>query len=138
MRELAHLDWPFFEERHGILAAELDGWAREHVAHIHGPDVDAACRELVARLGQRGWLRYAVAGSYGEQDVIDTRAICLTRETLAYHNGLADFAFAMQGLGSGAISLQGTPQQKERYLSRVASGEAIAAFALSEPDAGSD
>ncbi|NNU42790.1 acyl-CoA dehydrogenase family protein [Ramlibacter montanisoli] len=138
MRELAHLDWPFLEERHGILAAELDRWARQHVAHIHGPDVDAACRTLVRELGAAGWLRHAVGGAYGEQDVIDTRAICLARETLAYHNGLADFAFAMQGLGSGAISLQGTDAQKERYLPRVAKGEAIAAFALSEPDAGSD
>lgn len=138
MRELAHLDWPFLEERHGIFAAELDTWAREHVAHVHGPDVDSACRTLVRTLGQGGWLRHAVGGAYGEQEVIDTRAICLARETLAYHNGLADFAFAMQGLGSGAISLQGTPQQKERYLPRVARGEAIAAFALSEPDAGSD
>jgi alkylation response protein AidB-like acyl-CoA dehydrogenase len=138
MREQDHLDWPFFEERHGILAAELDNWARQHVAHLHGPDVDAACRALVRELGDGGWLRHAVSGDYGDQDVIDTRAICLIRETLAYHNGLADFAFAMQGLGSGAISLQGTPAQKQRYLSRVAAGEAIAAFALSEPDAGSD
>jgi acyl-CoA dehydrogenase len=138
MREQPHLDWPFFEERHGILASELDQWAREHVAHLHGPDVDAACRALVRALGGGGWLRHAVGGDYGEQDVIDTRAICLIRETLAYHNGLADFAFAMQGLGSGAISLQGTPEQKQRYLSRVAQGQAIAAFALSEPDAGSD
>jgi acyl-CoA dehydrogenase len=138
MRELTHLDWPFFEERHGILTMELDGWAREHVAHLHGPDVDTACRSLVRELGAGGWLRHAVGGDHGEQSVMDTRAICLMRETLAYHNGLADFSFAMQGLGSGAISLQGTPQQKERYLGRVASGAAIAAFALSEPDAGSD
>lgn len=138
MRQQDHLDWPFFEERHGILASELDAWAREHVVHLHGPDVDAACRALVRELGQAGWLRHAVGGDHGEQDVIDTRAICLIRETLAYHNGLADFAFAMQGLGSGAISLQGTAEQKEKYLGRVARGEAIAAFALSEPDAGSD
>jgi acyl-CoA dehydrogenase len=138
MRELAHLDWPFLEERHGIFAAELDRWARQHVAHVHGPDVDTACRTLVRELGAAGWLRHAVGGPYGEQEVIDTRAICLARETLAYHNGLADFAFAMQGLGSGAISLQGTEAQQERYLPRVAQGEAIAAFALSEPDAGSD
>lgn len=138
MRSLPHLDWPFLEERHGVFAAELDAWARQHVAGVHGPDVDAACRTLVRELGAGGWLRHAVGGPYGEQEVIDTRAICLARETLAYHNGLADFAFAMQGLGSGAISLQGTPQQKEKYLGRVAKGEAIAAFALSEPEAGSD
>jgi acyl-CoA dehydrogenase len=132
MSDRAYLDWPFFEDRHRALARELDAWAGEHVAHLHGPDVDAACRELVRKLGAGGWLQHAVG------DRIDTRAICILRETLGRHNGLADFAFAMQGLGSGAISLQGTPAQKERYLSRVARGEAIAAFALSEPDAGSD
>ena len=84
------------------------------------------------KLGAAGWLQHAVG------DRIDTRAICILRETLGRHNGLADFAFAMQGLGSGAISLQGTPAQKEKYLPRVARGEAISAFALSEPDAGSD
>ncbi|HZY16442.1 MAG TPA: acyl-CoA dehydrogenase family protein [Ramlibacter sp.] len=135
----SYLDWPFFEPRHRALANALDPWAVANVAHLHGPDVDASCRALVRTLGQGGWLRHAVgARPHGDADVIDTRAICLIRETLARHNGLADFAFAMQGLGSGAISLQGTPEQKERYLGRVARGEAIAAFALSEPDAGSD
>jgi acyl-CoA dehydrogenase len=102
--------------------------------------VDAQCRALVAALGADGWLRHAVAGTAhgGAADVIDTRAICLIRETLARHSGLADFAFAMQGLGSGAISLHGTPEQRQRYLPRVALGQAISAFALSEPDAGSD
>ncbi|MDB5900753.1 MAG: Butyryl-CoA dehydrogenase (Short-chain-acyl-CoA dehydrogenase)-like protein [Ramlibacter sp.] len=139
MSDTAYLDWPFFEERHRRLAEELEPWAARNVAHVHGADVDASCRQLVRALGEADWLRYAVgARPYGHHDVIDTRAVCLIRETLARHNGLADFAFAMQGLGSGAISLQGTPAQKERYLSRVASGEAIAAFALSEPDAGSD
>jgi acyl-CoA dehydrogenase len=139
MSDTAYLDWPFFEERHRRLAEELEPWAAVNVAHVHGADVDASCRQLVRALGEADWLRYAVgARPYGHHDVIDTRAVCLIRETLARHNGLADFAFAMQGLGSGAISLQGTPAQQERYLSRVASGEAIAAFALSEPDAGSD
>jgi len=132
MSDRAYLDWPFFEDRHRALARELDAWAGEHVAHLHGPDVDAACRELVRKLGAAGWLQHAVG------DRIDTRAICILRETLGRHNGLADFAFAMQGLGSGAISLQGTPAQKEKYLTKVARGEAIAAFALSEPEAGSD
>src|SRR3954469_20674322 len=132
MSDTAYLDWPFFEDRHRALARELDPWAAEHVAHIHGPDVDAACRQLVRTLGQGGWLQHAVG------DRIDTRAICIVRETLGRHNGLADFAFAMQGLGSGAISLQGTPAQKEKYLAKVARGEAISAFALSEPEAGSD
>jgi acyl-CoA dehydrogenase len=139
MADTTYLDWPFFEPRHRDLARELDAWAAAHVAHLHGPDVDEACRTLVRSLGAAGWLRHAVGHrQFGAGETIDTRAICLIRETLARHNGLADFAFAMQGLGSGAISLQGTPAQKEKYLSRVAAGEAIAAFALSEPGAGSD
>jgi acyl-CoA dehydrogenase len=134
-----HLDWPFFEDRHRALASELHAWAEAHLHHGEG-DVDAQCRALVAELGRAGWLRHAVAGTAhgGAADVIDTRSICLLRETLAWHHGLADFAFAMQGLGSGAISLHGTPAQRERYLPRVARGEAIAAFAMSEPEAGSD
>jgi len=140
MSDFGFLDWPFFEERHRALARELDAWAREHLAHAHGPDADAICRSLVLALGAGGWLRHAVGGTAygGAADAIDTRAICLIRETLARHAGLADFAFAMQGLGSGAISLAGTLPQKQRYLPRVARGEAIMAFALSEPEAGSD
>lgn len=133
---LKHLDWPFFEPRHRELAAALDAWCATHLDTAHGEDVDAECRSLVKALGQGGWLQHAVAAGAGQ--AIDTRAICLLRETLARYNGLADFAFAMQGLGSGAISLQGTPAQRERYLPRVARGEALAAFALSEPEAGSD
>nr|WP_236600054.1 acyl-CoA dehydrogenase family protein [Ramlibacter alkalitolerans] len=125
------MQWPFLEERHRAFADELEDWSATHVAGVHGPDVDADCRRLVRLLGEAGWLRHAVG-------TIDTRAVCLARQVLAYHNGLADFAFAMQGLGSGAISLQGTTAQKDRYLARVECGEAIAAFALSEPDAGSD
>ena len=140
MSDKRYLEWPFLEERHRTLERELDAWAAEHVADHHGTDVDASCRALVRALGQGGWLRHAVAGQVhgGASDVLDTRALCIIRETLARHNGLADFAFAMQGLGSGAISLDGTAEQKQRYLSRVARGEAISAFALSEPDAGSD
>jgi acyl-CoA dehydrogenase len=138
MSDKEYLDWPFFEARHRQLANGLDEWATRHVPHDHGTDVDTECRALVRSLGQAGWLRHAVGGKHGAAEAIDTRAICLIRETLARHSGLADFAFAMQGLGSGAISLQGTPDQKERYLPRVAAGEAIAAFALSEPGAGSD
>ena len=130
-----YLDWPFFEERHGALARELDAWAADNLIDAHGSDVDATCRALVARLGRDGWLRHAVGSG---KEAIDTRAICLIRETLARHAGLADFAFAMQGLGSGAISLFGTDEQKQRWLPRVADGGAIAAFALSEPEAGSD
>ncbi|NYE23051.1 acyl-CoA dehydrogenase family protein [Pigmentiphaga litoralis] len=140
MADTTYLDWPFFEDRHRALATQLDAWATEHIAEVHGRDVDAACRALVRQLGDAGWLGHAIGGTAhgGHQDVIDTRAICLIRETLARHAGLADFAFAMQGLGSGAISLFGTDAQKAEWLTRVASGDAIAAFALSEPDAGSD
>ena len=132
-----HLDWPFFEPRHRALAGDLDAWAAHHVRDVHGHDVDADCRALVRALGAAGWLTHAVGGrAYGgAADAIDTRAICILRETLARHNGLADFAFAMQGLGSGAISLAGTEAQKQAWLPRVARGEAISAFALSEPDA---
>jgi acyl-CoA dehydrogenase len=139
MSDIRYLDWPFLSPWHRDLAFQLDAWAAKNVPHNHGADLDAECRSLVRTLGGAGWLKHAVGGKpYGNSDVIDTRAICLIRETLARHSGLADFAFAMQGLGSGAISLQGTPAQKERYLSRVARGEAISAFALSEPEAGSD
>jgi len=129
---LAHLHWPFFEPRHREFAAALDAWAADHVRDRHGDDVDATCRALVRELGAAGWLQHAV----GER--LDTRLLCLTREVLARHEGLADFAFAMQGLGSGALSLAGTPAQRERWLPAVARGECITAFALSEPDAGSD
>ena len=140
MSDTRYLDWPFFEPRHVQLQRELDAWAHEHIAQGAHGDVDAECRALVAALGAGGWLRHAVAGTAhgGAADTIDTRALCLLRETLARHSGLADFAFAMQGLGSGAISLHGTPAQQQRYLSKVARGTAIAAFALSEPEAGSD
>ncbi len=136
-----HLAWPFFEDRHRELAAHLGAWSAQHLAHAgHEADVDAQCRAFVRELGEAGWLRHAVAGTAygGATETIDTRAICLLRETLAWHHGLADFAFAMQGLGSGAISLAGTHAQRQRWLPRVAEGSALAAFALSEPDAGSD
>ena len=136
----SHLAWPFFEARHRGFAAELGAWADAHLAHDHGPDVDAECKSLVRALGGAGWLAHAVAGSAwgGAAETIDTRSICLARETLARRSGLADFSFAMQGLGSGAISLAGTEAQKRQWLPKVAAGDAIAAFALSEPEAGSD
>ncbi|WP_434064042.1 acyl-CoA dehydrogenase family protein [Roseateles aquae] len=137
---LKHLEWPFFGDPHRQLATELDAWCAQYLHAGHGADIDAECRSLVKALGEAGWLKHAIAGVAlgGAADTIDTRAICLLRETLARYNGLADFAFAMQGLGSGAISLAGTAAQRERYLPRVARGEALAAFALSEPEAGSD
>ena len=135
-----YLEWPFFEPRHGTLARGMDAWAAEHVDTAHPSDVDAACRALVRRLGEAGWLSHTVGGTRygGASDAIDIRAVCIIRETLARHSGLADFAFGMQGLGSGAITLFGTEAQKQAYLPRVATGGAIAAFALSEADAGSD
>jgi alkylation response protein AidB-like acyl-CoA dehydrogenase len=138
-----YLDWPFLEPHHRELALALERWAAENfedAPHARGRATDDACRALVKRLGSGGWLRHAVGGSAygGIAENVDTRSICLIREILARHSGLADFAFAMQGLGSGAITLHGSEAQKRRYLGRVAEGSAIAAFALSEPDAGSD
>ncbi len=140
MADTAYLDWPFLDDHHRTLARELEAWATAHISQEHPHDVDAACTALVRQLGSAGWLRPAVGGTAygGAGDQIDTRGICLIRETLARHSGLADFAFAMQGLGSGAISLAGSEDQKARYLPRVAAGNAVAAFALSEPQAGSD
>jgi acyl-CoA dehydrogenase len=140
MSDTTYLDWPFFDDRHRALARDLDAWAAERLgAGREHADVDRACRDLVAALGAAGWLGYCVPQRWGGQlEAIDSRAVCLARETLARRDGLADFAFAMQGLGSGAISLAGSDAVKARYLPRVARGEAIAAFALSEPDAGSD
>lgn len=145
MADTQYLHWPFFAPHHAQFASTLDAWAAQHVdaasaPEANGRNVDDRCRHYVRVLGEGGWLRHAVAGATygGAADVIDTRAVCLARETLARHDALLDFAFAMQGLGSGAISLAGTHEQRAHYLPRVARGEAIAAFALSEPDAGSD
>ncbi|HEX2764629.1 MAG TPA: acyl-CoA dehydrogenase family protein [Allosphingosinicella sp.] len=129
------LDWPFFEAKHRILSAELDTWCAAELGDEEPEDVDQACRSLVRRLGDGGWLRHCVPDENGRLDV---RTLCLIRETLARHSGLADFAFAMQGLGSGTISLFGTDAQKAAYLPSVARGEKIAAFALTEPASGSD
>ena len=124
------LDWPFFEDHHRDLAAALDDWCAANLPVDHG-DVDAACRGLVAALGQGGWLRHSGG------DALDVRTLCLIRETLARHDALADFAFAMQGLGMGAISLFGTSEQRA-WLDRTRAGTAISAFALTEPGSGSD
>ncbi|MBT9246309.1 acyl-CoA dehydrogenase family protein (plasmid) [Gemmobacter fulvus] len=133
MADRSFLDWPFFEPRHRSLKAALEAWCGTHLPVDHG-DADAACRDLVAGLGAAGWLQHSAAG---EGEVLDVRSLCLIRETLARHDGLADFAFAMQGLGMGAVSLFGTPAQRG-WLERTRSGGAIAGFALTEPGAGSD
>jgi acyl-CoA dehydrogenase len=143
MSDTSWLDWPFFDDSHRELAVGLEEWCSRELPGLDHTDTDAACRQLVGKLAEGGWLRLAVPGGPdgawgGRLPQIDSRSICILRETLARHDGLADFAFAMQGLGSGAISLAGSDALREHYLPRVASGRAIAAFALSEPDAGSD
>jgi acyl-CoA dehydrogenase len=132
MDRFAHLQWPFFDPPHAALSRGVETWACANLEHAHGEDADAICRKLVKDLGQAGYLKYCV------NENPDVRSIALIREILAYHAGLADFSFVMQGLGSGPIVLAGTEKQRKEYLPRSASGEAIAAFALSEPDAGSD
>ena len=133
----AHLALPFFEDAHRALAEGLVPWAAAQ--EVDETDDRAACRDWVQRLGAGGWLRYCVPAAHGGAlPALDSRALVLLRETLAYHSPLADFAFAMQGLGSGAITLAGSPAQQAHYLQGVARGELIAAFALSEPEAGSD
>jgi acyl-CoA dehydrogenase len=135
-----HLDWPFFADPHRALAAELDAFiASGGLGEIDHGNADGACKKLVAALGQAGILRHCVPAAFGgASDVIDSRSLCLIRETLAYADGLADFAFAMQGLGTGAISLSGTDELKQAILPKIARGELISAFALTEPEAGSD
>ena len=139
MADRAFLDWPFFDDSPSRLAGELESWCAAELDAEEPRDVDSACRTLVRRLGDGGWLRYCVPADYGGvRESLDVRSLALIRETLARHSGLADFAFAMQGLGSGAISLFGSEEQKQAYLPPVAAGEKIAAFALTEPISGSD
>ena len=129
------LDWPFFEPRHRELARDLEAWCRATIHDAHAADPDAACRALVRELGKAGFLSLCVA--QGDQ-APDVRSLAIARATLARVHGLADFALAMQGLGSGAISLFGSDAQKAEWLPKVAGGEAIAAYALTEPETGSD
>ena len=137
MTDRSFLDWPFFSGQHKQLAVAVDGWARQFLPRQYPDNVDDACRELVQLLAAGGWLSHA-APAPGSNKAPDVRSLCLLRETLARHSGLADFAFAMQGLGSGAIALFGNRRQRADYLPAVRGGNKIAAFALSEPDAGSD
>jgi acyl-CoA dehydrogenase len=135
----AYLNWPFFGEQHRSLARDAARWANGALGDwTHGPDADAICRRLVREMGAAGWLAYAVPPGDAGAARLDLRSICILRELFAFHGGLADFAFAMQGLGSGAIAIAGSEALRAAYLPRVGRGDAIAAFALSEPDAGSD
>ncbi|HSJ96106.1 MAG TPA: acyl-CoA dehydrogenase family protein [Myxococcota bacterium] len=141
MPDRSYLAWPFFDERHRALARDVERFAADALSDVHedAPDVDATCRMLVARLAEAGLLRHVVPAAWGGMDeFLDVRSLCLIRETLARFAALADFAFAMQGLGSGAITLFGTADQRRTYLPAVAEGSKIAALALSEPEAGSD
>jgi acyl-CoA dehydrogenase len=140
MADKSFLTWPFFEDHHRQLAAGLDAWALREIAPLdHHGDVDAACGKILKRLAAGGWLEYAVPAAYGgRHEGLDVRSLCIVRETLARTSGLADFVFAMQGLGSGPITLFGDDDIKRRYLTEVSKGKKVAAFALSEPEAGSD
>jgi acyl-CoA dehydrogenase len=135
MADRSYLAWPFFEDRHRALADALEAWCLANLPLAHD-DVDSACRELVARLGRDGWL-LCTAPDQEQTQPLDVRSLCICREILARHDGLADFAFAMQGLGAGAISLFGNADQRH-WLTHTRRGTAIAAFALSEPRSGSD
>jgi acyl-CoA dehydrogenase len=140
MIDQSYLDWPFFDEDHRSLAVDLEKWCCENLdEQIDHSDTDAACREILSRLAAGGWLRYAVPKNYGGIfDQLDVRSLCIIRETLGRHDGLADFVFAMQGLGSGSISLFASEDIKQEYLTAVAQGKKIAAFALTELESGSD
>jgi len=139
MADRTFLRWPFFEDSHRALASEVADWVASSLDADEPDDVFKASRKIVRALGKGGWLKYAVAGKFGmENDRLDVRSLCLIRETLAYASGLGDFAFAMQGLGSGPISLFGSDELKDTYLKRVADGSAVAAFALTERESGSD
>lgn len=141
MADTSFLNWPFLEDHHRQLARDLDQWCHANAAtfaHDHH-EIDAACARIVRALGAAGWLRYCVPGAWGgAHERLDVRSLCLIRETLARHCGLADFVFSMQGLGSGTISNFGSDAQKAHYLPKVARGEMVAAFAMTELESGSD
>ncbi len=137
MADRSFLDWPFFDDRHRELAEQLETWCADNLNDIDHSVTDAACRALVAILGNGGWLHHAAIDPDGT-GLLDVRTLCLIRETLARHDGLADFAFAMQGLGTGVISLFGSSAQQHEWLPRIRAGKAISAFALTEPQSGSD
>jgi len=136
MPDRSYLDWPFLEDRHRAHATALDDWAGG-LGPVDHHDTDAACRDLVTKLGADGWLQ-PTAVDPADPKPLDVRTLCLSRETLARHDGLMDFAFAMQGLGTGALSLFGSEAQQDEWLPLTRSGKAISAFALTEPQSGSD
>jgi len=143
--DISYLDWPFLEDSHRVLAKEFSAWAKQEIAPISenepktDTELDQFALELVRRLAEGGWLKYCVISPWGgHYEKLDVRALCLMRETLAQHCGMADFSFVMQGLGTGPISLFGTDEMKKKYLPDVSKGKRIAAFALSEPESGSD
>lgn len=140
MADTTFLQWPFFTDAHRKFAADLHSWSAIEIASGNEQaEVDAACRKLAQLLGDAGWLRYAVPKAYGGISAhLDVRSLCLIREALSYHSGLADFVFALQGLGAGPITLFGSEAMKKKYLPDVAKGKHIAAFAISEANAGSD
>jgi acyl-CoA dehydrogenase len=140
MADTTFLDWPFFDDAHRAFARDLDAWCTQHLGAVdHDADVDATCRDLVRELGDAGWLRATVPAAFGGTFAhVDSRAVCIARETLARHDALADFAFAMQGLGSAPIVLADNAAMQQRWLPPICAGSALAAFALSEKDAGSD
>ncbi len=137
MADKTFLNWPFFDDRHRNHAARLETWAETNLAGLDHGDTDQTCRDLVAALGQDDWL-LPTATDPETGGALDVRTLCLSREILARHDGLADFAFAMQGLGTGAISLFGNDAQKREWLPKTRAGQAISAFALTEPQSGSD
>ena len=139
MADASYLEWPFFTDAHRVLQREIAAWRDRHFVAQDAADPAVACRAYVAQLGSAGWLNYAVPGPHGrDRESLDVRSICLIRESLGYVSGLGEFAFAMQGLGSGPISLFGSDTLRQKYLPGVAAGTAIAAFAISEATAGSD
>jgi acyl-CoA dehydrogenase len=142
MADTSFREWPFFEDKHRALAASARDWCAAEIGpkgFAEHDDIDTDCRSLARAMGSAGWLKHCVPAAFGgASETLDVRSLCLMRETLGYHSGLADFVFAMQGLGSGTLSLFGSDDQKAEWLPKVASGEALAAFALTEPAAGSD
>lgn len=140
MPDRSFLDWPFFTAEHRKLAAEVETWAaREFSSYSEPEDLDLYCRDLIKKMGEAGWLRYSVPKAFGGvHERLDVCSLCIIRQTLAQYSGVADFSFALQGLGSAPISFHGSQELQKKYLPPIAAGKAIAAFAISETEAGSD